>query len=95
MVGYVKLLHNINKMANTKERKFISTEVVSKYKHIQALYEDIVKDGDNIISKTNFRTSYNCLIDISTLPEEIADIAKLEWTEEVKEAYRNYDPLKD
>jgi len=82
-------------MANTKERIFISTKVVGEYKFIEALYEDIVKDGENIISRSNYRTSYNCLTDISTLPEEIADVAEAEWTDEVKEAYRNYDPLND
>jgi len=82
-------------MANTKERIFISTKIVSEYKFIEALYEDIVKDGDKVISKNNYRTSYNCLTDVSTLPQEIADVAKIEWTDEVKEAYRNYDPLND
>tara|TARA_R100001443_G_scaffold116115_2_gene135660 strand:+ start:322 stop:570 length:249 start_codon:yes stop_codon:yes gene_type:complete len=82
-------------MENNKERKFIATEVVSEYKHIQALYLDIVKDGDKVISETNFRTSYDCLTDISTLPKEIADVAKVEWTDEIKEAYKNYNPYTD
>jgi|9_EtaG_2_1085328.scaffolds.fasta_scaffold16843_2 hypothetical protein len=79
-------------MENNKERKFISTAVVGEYKCIEALYEDIVKNGDKVVSITNFRTSHDCLTDISTLPKEIADVAKIEWTDEIKEAYRNYDP---
>jgi hypothetical protein len=82
-------------MANIKERIFISTKVVGEYKFIEALYEDIVRDGEYVISRNNHRTSYNCLTDTSTLPQEIADVAEVEWTEEVKEAYRNYDPLND
>ena len=78
-----------------KEKIFISTRVLGEYKYIEALYENIVKQGDKIISKTNFRTSYDCLTNIETLPKEIADVAKIEWTDEVIKAYKNYDPLKD
>jgi regulatory protein YycI of two-component signal transduction system YycFG len=78
-----------------KERTFISTKVIGDFKAIEALYEDIVKDGDNVISKTNFRTSYNCLTDIETLPNEVAEVAKVEWTDEVKKAFKNYDPFND
>ncbi len=53
------------------------------------------KEDDEIISQTNLRASYDCLTDIDSLDPEIAEVANTVWTDEVKEAYRNYDPFND
>tara|TARA_Y100000389_G_C17424022_1_gene498453 strand:- start:37 stop:300 length:264 start_codon:yes stop_codon:yes gene_type:complete len=83
-------------MKNT-EKVFIHANVVGEFKHIEALYKTITKElnsegEEEITSSIDFRGSYDCLTNISKLPKEVADVAKIEWTEQVIENYRNSDP---
>lgn len=79
----------------TKESKIVSIEVYGKFKDLNVREIVTVKENNVLISKTNYRTCYDCLTDVNSLDAEIAEVANTVWTEEVKEAYKNYDPLKD
>ena len=79
----------------TKESKIASIEIYGEFKFLNVKRIITVKEDDEIISQTNLRASYDCLTDIDSLDPEIAEIANTVWTDEIKEAYRNYDILND
>lgn len=79
----------------TKESKIVSIEVYGKFKHLNVREIVTVKEDNVLISKTNYRICYDCLTDVNSLDAEIAQVANTVWTEEIKEAYRNYDILND
>tara|TARA_B100000900_G_scaffold331835_1_gene292612 strand:- start:630 stop:875 length:246 start_codon:yes stop_codon:yes gene_type:complete len=79
----------------TKKSKIASIEVHGEFKHLNVREIITVEEDNVLISETNHRTSYHCLTDIDSLDPEVAEVANTVWTEEVKEAYRNYDPLND
>ena len=79
----------------TKESKIASIEIYGEFKFLNVKRIITVKEDDEIISQTNLRASYDCLTDIDSLDPEIAEVANTVWTDEVKDAYRNYDPLND
>jgi hypothetical protein len=77
----------------TKESKIASIEIYGEFKFLNVKRIITVKEDDEIISQTNLRASYDCLTDIDSLDPEIAEVANTVWTDEVKDAYRNYDIL--
>ena len=79
----------------TKDSKIVSIEIYGEFKFLNVKRVITVKEDDEIISQTNLRASYDCLTDIDSLDPEIAEVANTVWTDEVKEAYRNYDMLND
>jgi len=79
----------------TKESKIASIEIYGEFKFLNVKRIITVKEDDEIISQTNLRASYDCLTDIDSLDPEIAEVANTVWTDEVKDAYRNYDILND
>jgi len=74
----------------TKESKIASIEIYGEFKFLNVKRIITVKEDDEIISQTNLRASYDCLTDIDSLDPEIAEVANTIWTDEVKEAYREY-----
>jgi len=77
----------------TKESKIESIEIYGEFKFLNVRRIVTVKENEEIISQTNLRASYDCLTDVSSLDPEIAEVANTVWTDEVKEAYKNYDPI--
>jgi hypothetical protein len=74
-------------MAITKETKISSIEVVGEFKNINVKKIISIKEDGNVISTSNFRTSYSNDTDISTLDSDVAAVANIFWTDEIKAAY--------
>jgi len=77
----------------TKDSKIVSIEVYGEFKYLNVRELITVKEDGVLISETNHRTCYDCLTDVNTLDAEIAQVANTVWTEEVKEAYKNFNPI--
>ena len=74
-------------MSLNKEIKISSIEVAGEYKHLNIEKKVIIKENGSVISESNHRTSYSPDTDVSTLEQEIADVANVVWTRNVKDAY--------
>lgn len=74
-------------MSLNKEIKISSIEVAGEYKHLNIEKKVIIKENGSVISESNHRTSYSPDTDVSALEQEIADVANVVWTQEVKNAY--------
>lgn len=77
----------------TKKSKIASIEVYGEFKYLNVRELITVEQDGVLISETNHRTCYDCLTDISTLDAEIAEVANTVWTEEIKKAYKDFDPI--
>ena len=75
-----------------KEVDVHKIEIVPPHKIIQCRTETItLKDGKQIGTQIK-RNSWNPLEDTNNAPKDVQDIAKLLWTDELKEAYVNQSP---
>lgn len=74
-------------MAITKEIKIASIEIVGEFKEINVKKITTIKEDGVVISVSNNRTCYSNDTDVSSLDSEVASVANLFWTDEVKAAY--------
>lgn len=74
-------------MSLNKEIKISSIEVAGEYKHLNIEKKVIIKENGSVISESNHRVSYSPDTDISNLEQEIADVANVVWTQDIKDAY--------
>lgn len=74
-------------MSLNKEIKISSIEVAGEYKHLNIEKKIIIKENGSVISESNHRSCYSPDTDVSTLDQEVADIANVVWTQAVKDAY--------
>ena len=74
-------------MALSKEISNEIREVVGEYKIISVKKVTTVLEDSTVISKSNHRLTYAPDTDVSTLDADVAAIANLVWTQDVKDAY--------
>ncbi len=74
-------------MALKKTEDITSIEVAGKYSNIQVKSEIIVTEDGKEISRSNKREVYFPDDELSELPERVAAIAKVEWSDEIKAEY--------
>ena len=74
-------------MAITKENKTIQVDVYGEYKIIQHAYDVIIKEDNDVISTTRYRTSFHPTDDISNQPDEVKEVANAVWTDEIKKKW--------
>lgn len=70
------------------ERKELDLVQVVNGMFIQVREANIIEKDGVEIAKTYHRWSFNPLDDISEQPQQVQDIAKVVWTDEVKEQYQ-------
>lgn len=75
-------------MALSKEISNEIIEVVGEYKIISVKKVTTVLEDSTVISKSNHRLTYAPDTDVSTLDADVAAIANLVWTQDVKDAYK-------
>ena len=74
-------------MALSKEISNEIIEVVGEYKIISVKKVTTVLEDSIVVSKSNHRLTYAPDTDVSTLDADVAAIANLVWTQDVKDAY--------
>lgn len=74
-------------MALSKEISNEIIEVVGEYKIISVKKVTTVLEDSTVVSKSNHRLTYAPDTDVSTLDADVAAIANLVWTQDVKDAY--------
>lgn len=74
-------------MAITKETTISSIEIIGEFKEINVKKTTTIKEDGVVISVSNNRTCYSNNTDVSSLDGEVASVANLFWTDEVKAAY--------
>ncbi len=74
-------------MALSKEISNEIIEVVGEYKIISVKKVTTVLEDSAVVSKSNHRLTYAPDADVSTLDADVAAIANLVWTQDVKDAY--------
>jgi hypothetical protein len=74
-------------MALSKEISNEIIEVVGEYKIISVKKVTTVLEDSVVVSKSNHRLTYAPDTDVSTLDADVAAIANLVWTQDVKDAY--------
>ena len=77
-------------MALKKEVKYDKIEIVGDFKKIQLRQATIIYDNGVEVSRSFHRSLLNPDEDISGEPQEVQDICKVVWTDEVKLAQKNY-----
>ncbi len=77
-------------MAITKDTAISSIEVAGEFKIISVRITTIIKEDDVEISRTNTRTTYTPDTDTSTLEAEVAAVANVSWTDDVKNSFQEY-----
>ena len=77
-------------MSIIKESKITAIEIQGDFKSISVRKLIIIKENNTVISESNWREAYDCTTNIDTLEPEVKEVAETVWTDEVKEAYREY-----
>jgi len=77
-------------MALTKEVINDKYEVVSVHKHIQVRTATVVKEDGVELSRSFHRKVLTPDMDVSSEPDEIKGMADALWTDEVKEAWTEF-----
>lgn len=77
-------------MAITKETSNETIEVSGQYKIIGVKKITTILEDGNVISKSNYRTTYTPDTDVSTLDSDVAEIANVVWTQAIKDAWQTY-----
>ena len=77
-------------MALSKEVRCDKYEIVGRFKHIQCRTATIVKEDDVEISRTFNRRVLTPDMDVSGEDAEIQGLATVLWTDEVKEAWDEF-----
>ena len=74
-------------MPLTKESSYDKIEVVGEYKAVQCREKTTIYEDGSEISSSYHRHVLHPDSDISNEPEEVQNICKVVWTDEVKEAW--------
>ena len=74
-------------MALSKEISNEIIEVVGEYKIISVKKVTTVLEDTVVVSKSNHRLTYAPDTDVSILDADVAAIANIVWTQDVKDAY--------
>ena len=74
-------------MALKKEVKYDKIEIVGDFKKIQLRQATIIYENGVEVSRSFHRSLLNPDEDISGEPQEVQDICKVVWTDEVKKAW--------
>ena len=77
-------------MALTKEVVYDKVEIVGEYKAVQCREATIVKEDGVEISRTFHRHVLHPDMDVSDEPQEVQDICAVVWTDEVKQAWSDF-----
>jgi len=77
-------------MALTKEVKRDKIEVVGDYKAVQCRDATVISEDGEVISTTFHRKVLHPDSDISSEPQETQDICNAVWTDEVKQAWADF-----
>ena len=77
-------------MAITKQVSNESIEVSGQYKIIGVKKVTTVSENEDVISRSNHRTTYSPHTDVATLDTDVAEIANVVWTQAIKDSYQVY-----
>ena len=77
-------------MALTKEVVYDKVEIVGKYKAVQCREATIVKEDGVELSRSFHRHVLHPDSDISGEPQEVQDICAAVWSDEVKQAWSDF-----
>ena len=80
-------------MALTKEKEHDKIEIVGKYKILQCREATVIKEDGVEISRSYFRYVVTPSISdekMSTLPQEVQDIADTVWSDQLKQDYIDF-----
>jgi hypothetical protein len=79
-----------NEMALTKEIKIDLMEIVGNFKHVQCREATIISEGGKELSRSFKRKILSANMDVSGEPQEVQDICNAVWTDEVKQAWSDF-----
>lgn len=77
-------------MAITKDIQTTAIEVSGDFKIISVKKTTTISEDGVVISKTNHRTTHAPNVDVSKLDADVAAIANVSWTQEVKNSYQAF-----
>ena len=77
-------------MALTKEVKYDKVEIVGEHKAVQCRQATIVKEDGVELSRSFHRHVLHPDSDISGEPQEIQDVCHAVWSDEVKQAWSDF-----
>lgn len=77
-------------MAITKDVQTTAIEVAGEYKIISVKKTTTILEDGVEISKNNHRTTHTPDTDVSTLDADVASIANVSWTDEIKTSFQTY-----
>ena len=77
-------------MALTKEVVHDKIEIVGDYKAVHCREATIIKEDGVEISRTFFRKVLNSDMDVSNETQEVQDICAAVWSDEVKQAWIDF-----
>ena len=77
-------------MALTKEIKIDLMEIVGNFKHVQCREATIISEGGKELSRSFKRKILSANMDVSGEPQEVQDICNAVWTDEVKQAWSDF-----
>ena len=77
-------------MAITKEVKYDKVEIVGEHKAIQCREATIVSEDGKELSRSFHRHVLHPDSDISGEPQEVQDVCAAVWTDEVKQAWSDF-----
>ena len=77
-------------MALTKEVKYDQIEIVGEHKAVQCRQATIVSEDGKELSRSFHRKVLHPDMDVSGEPQEVQDICTAVWTDEVKQAWADF-----
>ena len=77
-------------MALTKEVVYDQIEIVGRHKAVQCREATIIKEDGVELSRTFHRHVLHPHMDVSSEPQEVQDICAAVWTDEVKQAWADF-----
>ena len=77
-------------MALTKEVKYDKIEIVGDHRHIQCRQATIISEDGKELSRSFHRHVLQPDSDISDEPQEVQDICAAVWSDEVKQAWSDF-----
>ena len=79
-------------MALTETTEYDKIEVVGQYKAVQVRKATVIKKDDKELTRSFERYVLHPDSDISKEPSEVSAVCNAVWTDEVKEAWKTYQP---
>ena len=77
-------------MALTKEVVYDKVEIVGEHKAVQCREATIIKEDGVEISRSFHRHVLHPDMDVSGEPQEVQDVCAVVWTDEVKQAWADF-----